>query len=163
MRKLAENLRLEYTQFLELEIFTRFGGMVDDRTRHIIEHGRRIRAVLTQPQCSGLAMPHQVALLLALNEGMLDSLPLDKVTEFRDSLAQWLGEKDSAQIERIKSTGELDDETRAALRTLMAELVATCWRLRRRCVSSRPRHSSPRWRELRKSPPKSARSSSCSR
>ena len=125
MRKLAENLRLEYTQFLELEIFTRFGGMVDDHTRHIIEHGRRIRAVLTQPQFSGLAMPHQVALLLSLGEGMLDHLPLKKVTEFRDSLAQWLGEKNFALIERINSTGELDDETSAALRTLTAELIAT--------------------------------------
>jgi F0F1-type ATP synthase alpha subunit len=46
IRALAENLRLEYTQFLELEIFTRFGGMLDERTRQIIEHGRRIRAVL---------------------------------------------------------------------------------------------------------------------
>ena len=124
MRKLAENLRLEYAQFLELEIFTRFGGMIDDRTRRIIEHGRRIRAVLTQPQCSGLAMPLQVALLLALNEGMLDSLPLDKVTKLGGSLAQWLGERGAAPIERIKSTGELDDETRAALRALMAELLA---------------------------------------
>ncbi len=124
LRKLAENLRLEYTQFLELEIFTRFGGMVDERTRRIIEHGRRIRAVLTQPQFSGLAMPHQVALLLALNEAMLDPLPLNKVTELRNSLAQKLGETNAALIERIKSTGELDDDTHVALRCLMAELIA---------------------------------------
>jgi F-type H+/Na+-transporting ATPase subunit alpha len=123
MRKLAENLRLEYMQFLELEIFTRFGGMVDEHTRHMIEHGRRIRAVLTQPQYSGLSMPHQVALLFALTEGMLDSLPLGKVTDLRNSLAQWLGEKSPAAIERIKSTGELDGKTRAALRGLMAELI----------------------------------------
>jgi F-type H+-transporting ATPase subunit alpha len=124
MRKLAENLRLEYTQFLELEIFTRFGGMVDERTRRIIEHGRRIRAVLTQPQCSGLAMPHQVALLLALGEGMLDSLPLDKVAILRNSLARWLGENAAASVERISSSGELDDDTRTALRASMAGLVA---------------------------------------
>ena len=124
MRKLAENLRLEYTQFLELEIFTRFGGMVDDRTRRIIEHGRRIRAVLTQPQFAGLAMPHQVALLFALTEGMLDPVPLGKVTELRNSLTQWLGENGAAAIERIKSTGELDDATRIALRSVMAALIA---------------------------------------
>ncbi len=124
MRKLAENLRLEYAQFLELEIFTRFGGMVDDRTRRVIEHGRRIRAVLTQPQYSGLAMPYQVALLLALDEGMLDSLPLEKVSEFRHSLAQWLGEKGGAPVERIKSTGKLDDAARTALLRLLADCIA---------------------------------------
>jgi proton translocating ATP synthase F1 alpha subunit len=123
MRKLAESLRLEYAQFLELEIFTRFGGMIDEHTRGVIEHGRRIRAVLTQPQYSGLAMPHQVAMLLALNEGMLDSLPLEKVAVLRGSLGHWLNEKDGALIERIRSSGELDDAARASLRRLLGELI----------------------------------------
>ena len=46
LKSLSESLRLEYAQFLELEVFTRFGTMVDERTRKVIEHGRRIRAVL---------------------------------------------------------------------------------------------------------------------
>jgi F-type H+/Na+-transporting ATPase subunit alpha len=124
LRRLAENLRLEYAQFLELEIFTRFGGMIDERTRHLIDHGNRIRAVLSQPQYSGLAMPHQVALLLALNEGMLDSVPLTKVAELRERLPQWLGERGAAVVGRIRTTGELDDSARLALRSLLAELIA---------------------------------------
>jgi F-type H+-transporting ATPase subunit alpha len=124
LRGLAEHLRLEYAQFLELEIFTRFGGMVDERTRRIIEHGRRIRAVLTQPQYSGLAMPHQVALLLALNEGMLDALPLEKLTGFHARLAQWLDENDPSLHSRIKSTGVLDEIARVALRKLITGLIA---------------------------------------
>ena len=50
LRALSGSLRLDYAQFLELEVFTRFGGMADARTRKTIEHGRRIRAVLSQPQ-----------------------------------------------------------------------------------------------------------------
>ena len=124
LRKLAENLRLEYAQFLELEIFTRFGGMIDERTRHLIEHGNRIRAVLSQPQYSGLAMPHQVALLLALNEGMLDSLPLAEVVELRKALPQRLDEKGAVLVAEIKATGQLGDPARVALRSLMAALIA---------------------------------------
>ncbi len=124
LRELAEHLRLEYAQFLELEIFTRFGGMVDERTRRIIEHGRRIRAVLAQPQYSGLAMPHQVALLLALNEGMLDTVPLEKLAGFHAVLAQWLDENDPGLLGRIKSTGVLDEVARTALRKLLAGLMA---------------------------------------
>ena len=45
LKSVSESLRLEYAQFLELEVFTRFGTMVDERTRKVIEHGRRIRAV----------------------------------------------------------------------------------------------------------------------
>lgn len=46
MKRLAETLRLGYAQFLELEVFARFGAMVDERTRTTLEHGRRIRAIL---------------------------------------------------------------------------------------------------------------------
>jgi len=124
IRGLSESLRLQYAQFLELEIFTRFGGMVDERTHKIIEHGRRIRAVLTQPQYAPLPLAHQVALLLALDEGMLDRLALDKIAELRDALAQWLESRCASVIERINTAGELDDSARATLRAAMGELIA---------------------------------------
>ena len=79
LKPLSESLRLEYAQFLELEVFTRFGTMVDERTRKIIEHGRRIRAVLRQPQFAPLALGEQVALLVAVSQGVLDDVPLDRV------------------------------------------------------------------------------------
>ena len=56
LKSLSESLRLEYAQFLELEVFTRFGTMVDERTRKVIEHGRRIRAVLGQRQLPRLRL-----------------------------------------------------------------------------------------------------------
>ena len=124
MRKLAENLRLEYTQFLELEIFTRFGGMVDERTREIIEHGRRIRAVLTQPQFGPLSVAHQVALLVAIDDRLLDRLPLDKVRELQSKLGPWLNQQAAEPMRRINSDGELEPDTRAALVSAVKELVA---------------------------------------
>ncbi len=123
MRKLAEYLRLEYAQFLELEIFTRFGGMVDARTREIIEHGRRIRAVLTQPQLAPLSVAHQVALLVAIDERLLERLPLDKVSEFPLKLGLWLNERAAESVRRINTTGELEPRTRLALVTAVRELV----------------------------------------
>jgi F-type H+-transporting ATPase subunit alpha len=124
IRGLSERLRLQYAQFLELEIFTRFGGMVDERTHKVIEHGRRIRAVLTQPQYAPLPLAHQVALLLALNDGMLDPVAVDKIGELRDTLAASLEGRCAAVVERINRAGELDDSARAALRAAMAELIA---------------------------------------
>jgi len=92
LKDLAESLRLEYAQFLELEVFTRFGTMVDERTRKVIEHGRRIRAVLGQPQFAPLALGVQVALLCALNDNVLDSITLDRVPAFRAALRDLLAE-----------------------------------------------------------------------
>jgi len=123
MRKLSESLRLEYTQFLELEIFTRFGGMVDDRTRQIIEHGRRIRAILTQPQFAPHSLAHQVALLVAIANRLLDPLPLDQVNELQAQLGPWLNEHAAQPVQQINTTGELEPHTRAALVTAIGSLV----------------------------------------
>ncbi|MFZ0887050.1 MAG: F0F1 ATP synthase subunit alpha [Candidatus Binataceae bacterium] len=123
MRKLAETLRLEYAQFLELEIFTRFGGMVDERTHNIIEHGRRIRAVLTQPQCEPLSLAHQVALLVAIDEKLIDPLPVERVAELRTAIGEWLNTEGSEHARRISATGNLDTRGRAALVVAIRELV----------------------------------------
>jgi F-type H+-transporting ATPase subunit alpha len=123
MRQAAETLRLEYAQFLELEIFTRFGGMVDERTRRIIEHGRRIRAILTQPQFAPLPMPHQLALLLALNAGVLDNLQPEKVPALRDALNQWFQEDGSVALKRLAASGEADETTRKSLTERVAKLA----------------------------------------
>ena len=92
LQALSESLRLEYAQFLELEVFTRFGTMVDERTRKVIEHGRRIRAVLRQPQFGPLPVGEQVALLVAASAGVLDDIPADRVDGFRAALRHWLTE-----------------------------------------------------------------------
>ena len=57
LREAAEMLRLDYAQFLELETFTRFGGMPDTRVRDQLTRGARIRAVLDQPQHAPCALP----------------------------------------------------------------------------------------------------------
>ncbi len=90
LKALSESLRLEYAQFLELEVFTRFGTMVDERTRKIIEHGRRIRTVLRQPQFAPLSLGEQIALLFAVAKGVLDEVTLDRVESFRAALHEWL-------------------------------------------------------------------------
>lgn len=90
LKALSESLRLEYAQFLELEVFTRFGTMVDERTRRTIEHGRRIRSVLGQRQYAPLSLGEEVALLFAVNEGILDEVPLERIEAFRAELHGWL-------------------------------------------------------------------------
>jgi F-type H+/Na+-transporting ATPase subunit alpha len=121
LQALSESLRLEYAQFLELEVFTRFGTMVDERTRKVIEHGRRIRAVLRQPQFAPLALAEQVALLLALAEGVLDDVPLDRLDALRTSLGPWLAQhcpEALALDDRTTLSEDLHDRLSAALEAL---------------------------------------------
>ncbi|MBP8240255.1 MAG: F0F1 ATP synthase subunit alpha, partial [Saprospiraceae bacterium] len=75
-RTATGSLKLEHAQFEELESFARFGTRLDERTKHILEHGRRIRAVLKQPELQPVPVVEQVVLLLALNKRLFDDIPL---------------------------------------------------------------------------------------
>ncbi len=123
LKALSQSLRLEYAQFLELEVFTRFGTMVDERTRKVIEHGRRIRAALAQRQFEPLSLGEQVAFLCALSDGVLDGLPLDRVGAFREALGPWLGEK-MPEIPALNDKAPpLSDEARVRLKHVLGALA----------------------------------------
>ncbi len=119
MKGLAERLRLDYAQFLELEVFTRFGGVRDERTRRGIDRGRRIRAVLKQRQQRPLGMGEQLALLVALNDRVLDALSPASIDALRERLPAALRGCAGA-IARLEATGKLDDADRDALRDAVA-------------------------------------------
>jgi len=123
LKSVAESLRLEYAQFLELEVFTRFGTMVDERTRKTIEHGQRIRAVLAQRQFAPLSLGEQVALLFALTEGVLDGAPLDCIGAFRAALGACLAEHCPELVTLDDRAKPLPDDLRARLKTSLNTLV----------------------------------------
>ncbi len=123
LREAAEALRLDYAQFLELETFTRFGGVTDLQVKDRIARGRRIRAILSQPQYAPLRLADQVALVLALQQGLLDDLPLEQMEKFRSELAGWLDRLAAPIVEEIERTGCLGDPARDALMTSLSALA----------------------------------------
>src|SRR6202044_1183204 len=80
-RVVAGDLKLAYAQFEELENFARFGARLDEDTRKIIEHGRRIRACLKQPELAPVSVPAQITVLLALTAELFDAVPLDRMAD----------------------------------------------------------------------------------
>jgi F-type H+-transporting ATPase subunit alpha len=122
LRAAADTLRLDYAQFLELEMFTRFGGMPDSRVRDRLTRGARIRAVLQQPQHAPLRLVDEVALVLAVQAGLLDPLPLPEVATFRQALAVTLDRELPQLVHTIGESGPLDaagqDRLLAVLRRL---------------------------------------------
>lgn len=115
LRRVASTLRLDYAQFLELEIFTRFGGMSDARVKKQIAHGARIRSVLEQRQYAPYQLAAEVALVLALQEGVLDALPLDKVRSFCATASQWLENHAAQEIATIEASSQLGEDVRTRL------------------------------------------------
>ncbi len=138
LKALAESLRLEYAQFLELEVFTRFGTMVDERTRKVIEHGRRIRAVLGQRQFAPQSLGEQVALLCALSDGVLDAVPLERVDAFRAALGPWLAEHCSAVLALDDESKSVSDELRGRLEAALLALAQSIAAPAARAAEVRP-------------------------
>lgn len=79
-RSVAGNLRLSYSQFEELEAFSRFSSRLDETTQATLERGRRVREVLKQPQYQTLSVLQQIAPLLAVTEGLLDKTVLTQMS-----------------------------------------------------------------------------------
>lgn len=80
-RSVAGDLRLSYSQFEELESFSRFGTQLDEDTKKRLTRGRRVREILKQPQYQPMPVAEQIVSLVAANEGIFDRFELDKVSE----------------------------------------------------------------------------------
>jgi F-type H+/Na+-transporting ATPase subunit alpha len=114
-RAVSGDLRLSYAQFEELEMFARFGTRLDDKTRDTIERGRRVRKVLTQPELQPLTIPEQIAVLLAVTEGLFDTMDVEEIPgaeiKVREAVTSGLPEICS----RIEAGEELTGEDQEAL------------------------------------------------
>ncbi len=123
LRAAVGRLRLDYAQFLELEMFTRFGGIADTRVRATIARGERIRAALAQPRFATLRLVDQVALLSALAEGVFDQAPAAKVGEARARIAAQLDALAPQAVAAVMTTGACDEAQRASLIEAVRALV----------------------------------------
>ena len=114
-RAVAGDLKLGYAQFEELETFARFGARLGEDNRKVIEHGRRIRACLKQPEFAPVSMPAQIAVLLALTAELFDRVPLDRMTDAEHSLRETAADIPAEVRERLDSAEKLSDEDRETI------------------------------------------------
>jgi len=123
-RAVAGDLKLAYSQFEELETFSKFGAHVDENTRHILEHGRRIRACLKQPESSPVSVPEQIAILLALSAKLFDAVPLDQMTDAEHAVREAAAHIPAEVRARFESAEKLSDEDRKSIIELARQAVA---------------------------------------
>ncbi|UTW02559.1 alternate F1F0 ATPase, F1 subunit alpha [Amphritea atlantica] len=114
-RAVAGDLKLAYAQFEEMETFARFGARLDDSTRKILEHGRRIRACLQQQESDPVSMVEQIAVLLALTAKLFDAVPLDQMSAAENAVRQSASEIPSDVCARLESAQSLSDADRALI------------------------------------------------
>ena len=114
MKKVAGRLRLDLSQYRELEAFAQFGSELDQATQQALARGERMVATLNQPQYEPWPMEEQVTALFAGVNGYLDPVPVAQVPRFQTELREHL-RADGSILEDIRKTGDLSDETAAKL------------------------------------------------
>jgi F-type H+-transporting ATPase subunit alpha len=122
MKKVAGRLRLELSQYRELEAFSQFGSELDQATQQTLARGERMVATLNQPQYDPWPMEEQVTALYAGINGYLDEVPVEQVPRFQDELREHLRAEGSI-LEEIRKTGDLGDETTKKLEAELEKFV----------------------------------------
>jgi F-type H+-transporting ATPase subunit alpha len=125
MKKVAGKMRLEAAQFRELAAFAQFGSDLDAETRAKLERGKRLIEVLKQGQYATVPVAEQVAIFFALISGFVDSVPVEKVSEFEAGLMEYIKNRDQEIFAKIEKTGELDEENEKKLSEIIKDYKDT--------------------------------------
>lgn len=114
-RMVAGALKLYYAQFEELEMFARFGTRLDNKTRATLERGKRVREILKQHELEAMSPFEQIAVLLAVTEGLFDDLPIDKIAQAEQAVRGLVVKQLTALGHRLHQGETLDADDRAAI------------------------------------------------
>jgi F-type H+-transporting ATPase subunit alpha len=115
MNKVAGRLRLELSQYRELEAFAQFGSELDQATQDTLNRGQKLVATLNQPQYQPWPVEQQVVAIYAGVNGYLDDIPTADVPRFQDELRENLRAEGSI-LKEISETQDLSDEIEARLK-----------------------------------------------
>ena len=121
----AGSLKLAYAQFEELETFARFGTRLDEHTKEIIEHGKRIRACFEQAEMQPMTVPEQIIILLALTNKLFDAVPLNKIREAELALCKAKAELGDEVLEQLCSDKTVSAEANEAIIALAKKVLST--------------------------------------
>jgi len=120
MKKVAGSIKLELAQYREMAAFAQFGSDLDASTQKLLNRGARLTELLKQKQFSPLTMEEQVASIYAGTNGYLDSLPVNKVTEYEAEMLSFLHSEHPDVLAEIRDTGKFEGETPKKLAAALA-------------------------------------------
>ncbi len=123
MKKVAGKLRLDLSQYRELEAFAQFGSELDPETQATLGRGERMVEALNQKEREPMDMAEQIASIYSGTGGYLDRIKTERVPEFLADLLIRLHSENQDLLGRINETGELTDEDEEALGKAIAEMV----------------------------------------
>jgi F-type H+-transporting ATPase subunit alpha len=127
MKQVAGKVKLDLAQFRELAAFAQFGSDLDTATKARLDRGQRIVELFKQKQYNPIPVEEQVAVIWAMQNGYLDSVPVDRVKEYQLKLQDWLQTRKEGLLTMIRDKKQLDKDIESQLKTALDEFK-TAWR-----------------------------------
>ena len=115
MKKVAQSLRLDLVQYRELAAFSQFGSELDESTQRLLSRGERMVEILKQDKLKPYSLEMEVVILFMGTKGILDSIPVDKVSRFEKELFHYVEEVDPELLKKIASSKDLDEDAEKRL------------------------------------------------
>src|SRR5881394_966583 len=107
IKQVAGQLKGDLAQFRELAAFAQFGSELDAKTQSQIDRGKRVIEVFKQPQHRPMRVELQVALLWAVQNGYLDTVPVDRIKEYQAKLTEFLTTRMTELLQKIAREKQL--------------------------------------------------------
>src|SRR5680860_79 len=115
MKKVAGSLRLDLSQYRELEAFAKFGSELDPETQRTLARGERLVESLNQPQYDPWLIEDQVSIIFAATNGYLDDVEVENITDFNEDLRSYLRSEQDAVLKKIREEKDMTDEVTGML------------------------------------------------
>jgi F-type H+-transporting ATPase subunit alpha len=127
MKAVAGRLKLDMAQFRSLAAFAQFGSGLDKTTQDQLDRGTRMTELLKQPQYEPLPVTDQVMVLYAATRGYLDSVPVDRIREWKTAFLEFASARYPDIAKGIAKKYELPEDSETALKQAIEEFNVS-WR-----------------------------------
>jgi F-type H+-transporting ATPase subunit alpha len=121
MKSVAGNLRLNLSQFRDLEAFAAFASDLDAASRAQLDRGARLVELLKQPQYRPFPVEEQVVSIWAGSNGYLDDVPVDDISRFEADFLDYLRRSHAGILQTIRESLALTEDTVTALKDAVEE------------------------------------------
>ena len=125
IKQVAGKIKLDLAQFRELAAFAQFGSDLDAATKARLDRGQRIVELFKQGQYNPVPVEEQVAVLWGMQNGYMDSVPVDKIKAFQLKLQDYLRMRKANILASIISKKAIDKELETELAATLDEFKAT--------------------------------------
>jgi|TARA_B000000475_G_scaffold270408_1_gene265989 F-type H+-transporting ATPase subunit alpha len=121
MKKVSGSIKLELAQYREMAAFAQFGSDLDVSTQNLLNRGSKLTELLKQDQYSPMTVAEQVISVFAGVKGYLDDLELNQIKDFEKDFFAKINASSPDLIEKINTTGVLDDDAESTLKNAIEE------------------------------------------